>query len=193
VTVRAEPVRFSVLAPGFLRAPSVVGVSDAEASSVLPAKVKDYVGAFADFALVKEFCDRILVPGRDDVDALALWTAAVVFYTRCFISGARSSLPGRIEGSMTVAERRVHDRTIQERHKMVAHVEIAREEIVAIARVEAGGPLPTGHHIRFRRFTHDPDQVRELRDLADGLCRVLSPVVDGELAKMPGRRTDNVG
>lgn len=163
-------------------------VADASERSELPSRLKDYVGAFADLAFAKELCDRILTPGRDNVDVMALWSAAVVFYARCFISGRTTALPALVERSMTTAERRVHDRTIQERHKMVAHVQVARDEITAIARLAVpGGRVDAAvHEIRLRRFAHDPGQVRELRDLADALCRVLSPALNSELLKMTG-------
>jgi hypothetical protein len=160
--------------------------------------IANLVGAFLDLSFVASACEQLLAlpAARDPGGVLrtALWTSAVVHYARCFITGARPPLPRRVQRTMTADELTTHDRTLKERHKYVAHVELSRQEILDVGRFAARGKgSPYGHAVNVHLVTHDPEHVRGLGNLARELCLVLSPIIDDELAKMPAKPPDPDG
>lgn len=103
-----------------------------------------------DLDFVEKACGRLFAIGADDnqtgLERQALWISAVVVYARCFLDAKRAPLPSAVTGKMTDAEKTTRDRIIRERHKYVAHVEVSREEILAIDRIQqAGSGEPLAH------------------------------------------------
>ena len=149
----------------------------------LPASLQDLVSVAFDLEFVERACGRVLAPKTNDdgIENMGLWISAVIVYARCFGSGSRTPLPQSVQDKMTAAELDTHRRIWRKRDKYVAHVEFTREEILAIERIEKSTTRePLGHQIQFKRFTHDPAEVRRLKDLAAGLRGVLGPLLNAE-------------
>ena len=153
--------------------------------------LKDAVSITIDLDFVVMACDRLLATKDDEkIERMALSMSAVIAYVRCWTKtnpGGRAPLPDFIKETFTAEELELHNRMKRERDKFIAHVEFTREEITLLERVrDARTGEVVGHTLAYKRFTHDPDEVRRLRNLADGVRRQLGKRIHPALEALPG-------
>ena len=153
----------------------------------MPARqlgTRDLMYIVLDLEFVQGACDRLLAlpPDASWIEKYSLWISAVVVYVRCWARtqrDGRAPLPTALLDQLNEHDQATHKRTWQERDRYQAHAEFTRDTVISVERVSrAATNEVVGHQVGLRRFTHDPDQVRELGALARAVRELVAPLID---------------